>query len=161
MSGVDALPMARNYDKAQQRYEQAKLLVPDDGNASHQLAILASYLPDALGSLAHYYRSICVKNPYEPASANMGIHLQKSLQTWNAAKQDRPPESVAGRVQLFKLRVVALHAYWQKGADKSVFPVLGRLCLLTHFALGRSTSKRERYPRSSITLWGSATYLQS
>ena len=37
----------RDYRRAQTIYEQARTLLPDDGNASHQLAILAAYKNDS------------------------------------------------------------------------------------------------------------------
>lgn len=125
-AGIEAAPMLRNYDRAQHRYEQAQLLVPYEGNASHQLAIVASYLPDALVSLAHYYRSLCVKHPYEPAAENMAIHMTKTFQSWNRTKQERerilssPPVSIQNQVDIFKNRVVVLHALWRKNADRDI-----------------------------------------
>ncbi|RXW22259.1 hypothetical protein EST38_g3607 [Candolleomyces aberdarensis] len=125
-SGIDTVPMARNYDRAQQRYEQARLLLPSDGNASHQLAIVASYVPDRLGSLTHYYRALCVKHPFEPAAENMATHMTKTLQIWNRQRQERErmlastPVTIANQVDIFKNRVVVLHALWRNPIDKEV-----------------------------------------
>lgn len=124
--GIEAAPMARNYDRAQLRYEQARLLVPSEGNASHQLAIVATYLPDALVALMHYYRSLCVKQPYEPAADNMVTHITKTLQQWNRSRQERerilasPPVSIQNQVDILKNRLVILHACWQKNMERSV-----------------------------------------
>lgn len=124
--GLEAASMARNYDKAQQRYEQARLLLPDEGNASHQLAIVASYVPDALVALTHYYRALCVKQPFEPASENMAIHLTKTLQLWHRNKHERerisgsPPIPIPKQVDIFKNRTVILHALWRKGSERDV-----------------------------------------
>src|SRR6202034_4153442 len=79
---VEVMPRARNYDKAQQSYEQARLLLPYEGNPSHQLAILASYKKDIFGSLVHYYRALCVRQPYDTAAENLGIVLSKALDLW-------------------------------------------------------------------------------
>jgi protein SMG7 len=81
---LPAIPRARNYDMAQQCYEQARLLVPYEGNSSHQLAILASYQKDTFGSLYHYYRALCVRQPYDTASENLGTVLSKALEQWKA-----------------------------------------------------------------------------
>jgi hypothetical protein len=123
-SGIETVAMARNYDRAQQRYEQARLLLPNDGNASHQLAIVASYIPDKLGSLTHYYRALCVKHPFEPAAENMATHMTKTLQIWNRSRQERErmmastPVSIVNQVDIFKNRVVVLHALWRNPIDK-------------------------------------------
>ena len=79
-NGAEVIPRARNYEKAQQCYEQARLLVPYEGNPSHQLAILSSYKKDAFGSLVHYYRALCVRQPYDTAAENLGTVLTKTLE---------------------------------------------------------------------------------
>jgi protein SMG7 len=132
--GMD-IPRARNYDKAQQCYEQARLLVPDEGNPSHQLAILSSYQKDLFGSLIHYYRALCVLQPYDTASENLGTVLNKALDQWKA-RMRREKEKNGGklverdgastlaprlRVEAFKEKVVVLHALWRLGVDRCIF----------------------------------------
>ncbi|KAG1743739.1 uncharacterized protein EDB91DRAFT_1274594 [Suillus paluster] len=122
----DSIPRARNYDKAVQCYEQARLLVPSEGNPSHQLAILAFYQGDMFSSLLHYYRALCVRQPYDTASENVKKILNKSLDQQakrtregvQAAPEigDLPPRM---RVESFKEKVVLLHALWRLGSDKS------------------------------------------
>lgn len=121
---------ARNYDKAQQCYEQARLLVPHEGNPSHQLAILASYQKDLFGSLVHYYRALCVREPYDTAAENLGTVLNKALELWKAKlKKDR--EKTGGeransavpprlRVETLKEKVLVLHALWRLGVDRFI-----------------------------------------
>lgn len=130
-AGMDFIPRARNYDKAQQCYEQARLLVPYEGNPSHQLAILSSYQKDSFGSLAHYYRALCVLQPYDTASENLGTVLSKVLDQWKV-KMRREKEKNGGkiletdgsslaprlRVENFKEKVVVLHALWRLGVEK-------------------------------------------
>jgi len=129
--GTDPIPRARNYDKAQHCYEQARLLVPCEGNPSHQLAILASYQKDLFGSLIHYYRALCVLQPYDTALENLGIVVNKALDQWkarmarvkekNANKAERDglaPLAPRLRVEIFKEKVVVLHALWRLGLDE-------------------------------------------
>ncbi|THH19407.1 hypothetical protein EW146_g1740 [Bondarzewia mesenterica] len=78
---------ARNYDKAKTCYERARDLVPEEGNASHQLAILAAYQRDTFESLVHYYKALCVRVSYEPAAENMGNVLAKFLDLWKSKKR--------------------------------------------------------------------------
>ncbi|TFK25411.1 hypothetical protein FA15DRAFT_703678 [Coprinopsis marcescibilis] len=112
------------YTKAQQRYEQARLLVPHDGNPFHQLAILSTYRKDTFSSVLYYYRALCVRQPYETAADNMATVLHKGLDQWKRSKRDRDrmlaagPLEVKDRISLFKDRVVVLHALWRKGIEK-------------------------------------------
>lgn len=130
-AGMGDIPRARNYDRAQQCYEQARLLVPSEGNPSHQLAILSSYQKDSFGSLVHYYRALCVLQPYDTASENLGTVLNKALDQWRARLKrekektgskvtdvDNPALPPRLRVENFKERVVVLHALWRLGVDK-------------------------------------------
>lgn len=125
-SGFDSIPRARNYEKAVQCYDQARLLVPSEGNPSHQLAILAFYQNDMFSSLLHYYRALCVRQPYDTASENVKKILNKSLD--QQAKKTREGVQAAPdigdlpprlRVESFKEKVVLLHALWRLGSDKS------------------------------------------
>jgi hypothetical protein len=133
--GMEVIPRARNYDKAQQCYEQARLLVPYEGNPSHQLAILASYQKDLFGSLIHYYRALCVLQPYDTASENLGTVLNKALDQWKtrtkrekeknggkaAERNGSSPLAPRLRVENFKEKVVVLHALWRLGVDRCMF----------------------------------------
>lgn len=118
---TDTPQRPRNYHKAQQCYEQARLLMPHDGNPSHQLAILAFYQKDSFLSLFHYYRALCVRQPYDTASENLGSVLTKALEQWyhrsRRAKEGGSPEELPPRVRvdLFKDRIVVLHAVWRVG----------------------------------------------
>ena len=123
----EAAPRPRNYDKAQQCYEQARLLVPDDGNASHQLAILSSYQKDSFASLFHYYRALCVRQPYDTAAENLGTVLTKALDSWRQRMRREKDKievsdglSPRARIDLLKEKVVILHALWRVGMEKGV-----------------------------------------
>ncbi|KAI0693694.1 hypothetical protein C8T65DRAFT_720824 [Cerioporus squamosus] len=120
------IPRMRNYDKAQQCYQQARILLPQDGNPAHQMAILASYQKDVFNSLVHYYRALCVRSPYDTAAENLGTVLSKTFDQWKArgAKRDkeREKEQARGdvapmaprlRVEAFKEKLIVLHALWR------------------------------------------------
>lgn len=129
--GHPTYPRARDYRKAQECYEEARLLIPNDGNPSHQLAVIASYKKDVFESLFHYYRALCVRVPYDTASENLGSTLQRCLHAWKmgGAKKDRerqiarengteemprPPHRVAE----FKEKLGVLHAQWRFGESE-------------------------------------------
>ena len=120
-----AAPRARNYQRAQMAYEQARLLAPDDGNASHQLAILASYNKDNFATLYHYYRALCVRTPYDPASDNLNNVLRKAVEQYRtedrAEKNEAARRSHTARVERFKNWVVVLHGLWFLDADECAF----------------------------------------
>lgn len=127
--GSETFARPRNYEKAQLCYEQARLLVPYEGNPSHQLAILASYQKDSFTSLVHYYRALCVRQPYDTAAENLANVLSKALEQWRArTRREReksgPTESAVVpprvRIEQFKERVVVLHALWRLGLDKGI-----------------------------------------
>lgn len=104
----------KNYGRAQTMYEQAHLLVPDDGNASHQLAILASYQKDSFASLLHYYRALCVRQPYDTASNNMNTVLKKALEQF----RQRNNKEGRDRVERYKELVAVLHGFWYLDSDE-------------------------------------------
>ena len=122
---AEAFPRQRTYEKAQLCYEQARLLLPYEGNPSHQLAILASYKKDSFASLVHYYRALCVRQPYDTAAENLGTVLTKALELWRQRTrrgEKHIDTSVAPRVRIeaFKEKVVVLHALWRVGMDKGI-----------------------------------------
>ncbi|CDO71518.1 hypothetical protein BN946_scf184910.g17 [Trametes cinnabarina] len=114
----------RDYRKAQQCYQQARLLLPQDGNPAHQLAIIASYQKDTFSSLVHYYRALCVRSPYDTAADNLGTVLAKALESWTSRgakkEKEREKEQARGetslaprlRIEAFKERLIVLHALW-------------------------------------------------
>jgi protein SMG7 len=108
------IPRARDYEKARQRYEQARVLVPHEGNPSNQLAILSAYQMDTFNAIVHYYRAICVQQPYDTAAENMGKALKRSLDFWNTKGKTKQEEATLPRIKIevLKEQIIALHAYW-------------------------------------------------
>ncbi|KIP05453.1 hypothetical protein PHLGIDRAFT_14539 [Phlebiopsis gigantea 11061_1 CR5-6] len=122
------LPRLRNYDRAQSCYEQARLMLPHDGNPSHQLAILSSYQKDILSCIVHYYRALCVRSPYETASENLGTVLHRALEQYKTKgllREAEVQEELSSgatipprlRVESFKEKVIVLHAQWFMNMD--------------------------------------------
>jgi protein SMG7 len=135
---ADLVPRPRDYHRAQQCYEQARLLMPHDGNPSHQLAIIAFYQKNSFVSLFHYYRALCVRQPYDTASENLDSVLTRALDHWvtNRSRHDRAfpkelPPSV--RVESFKDRTVVLHAVWRIGKKDLQAYVCTFHCLLRSY----------------------------
>ena len=125
-AAAEAFSRQKTYEKAQLCYEQARLLVPYEGNPSHQLAILASYKKDSFTSLVHYYRALCVRQPYDTAAENLGIVLSKALDLWRQRTRrgekhvEDTPLAPRVRIEAFKEKVIVLHALWRVGLDKGI-----------------------------------------
>jgi protein SMG7 len=122
---VERTARERDYTLAQRYYETAQRLIPSDGNASHQLAILASYKRDSFASLVHYIRSLCVTHPYVPGADNMASMLKKALDAWKVKQKDGrgkvaddPDMLPKDRAARLKDNIVVLHGFWKFGGDK-------------------------------------------
>lgn len=124
--GGDSATRPRNYDKARQCYEQARLLLPHEGNPSHQLAIISFYQKDYFSSIIHYYRSLCVRQPYDTAAENLATVLSKALDVWRQQQQRAKREGrdkelgPRARVDGLKDNIVVMHAIWRIGLEKGV-----------------------------------------
>jgi len=121
------MPRPRNYEKAKLCYEQAKLLVPHEGNPSHQLAILANYSKDPFLAIVHYYRALCLRQRFDAALDNLNTTLQKELEVQVKKKKEGAtvPHEYAHvpkvMIDQFKDKVVLLHALWKLAREKCVF----------------------------------------
>ncbi|KAI5828172.1 hypothetical protein K523DRAFT_353678 [Schizophyllum commune Tattone D] len=146
----------RNYDRAQLCYEHARRLVPDDGNPSHQMAIIASYQNDVFSSVVHYYRALCVRQPYEPAADNLATVFNKALDQYkrrkqqehekNEKKQEEGEVNIRARIEGFKEKIVVIHALWRhtlsrNGSEKPLDSLLRKLtssaCTDFHFLISQ------------------------
>ncbi|KAJ7485823.1 hypothetical protein FB451DRAFT_1083325, partial [Mycena latifolia] len=121
-----------NYTRPRALYLAAHALAPGEGNAAHQLAILAGYESDTLAAVAWYLRALCVRAPFETARENLAGVLARVL----ANPHVRPPFAKPGaategaaddkdederepprvRIERFKRDVVLLHALWHEGS---------------------------------------------
>ncbi|KAL1741978.1 hypothetical protein HDZ31DRAFT_8476, partial [Schizophyllum fasciatum] len=120
----------RNYDRAQSCYEHARRLVPDDGNPSHQMAIIASYQTDVFSSVVHYYRALCVRQPYETAADNLSTVFHKALEQYKRHEQkehEGGEVSVRARIEGFKEKIIVIHALWRHSTEKSLDSLLRQL----------------------------------
>lgn len=118
----DSPARPRNYYRALGAYKQARLLSPDDGKASHQLAIIASYSRDSFTCLLQYYRALCIRQPYEPASQNIVKVLKKALDEYKEKKENRDenfePSNPPQKIERLKDWIVILHALWNFDQDE-------------------------------------------
>ncbi|KAK7202955.1 hypothetical protein BZA70DRAFT_291763 [Myxozyma melibiosi] len=69
----------KDYRPAINYYTLAKELVPQDGSPYNQFAVISSLEGSVLGSTYHFYRSMCVEEPFPTASGNLVLSLRKTL----------------------------------------------------------------------------------
>ncbi|CAL0307466.1 unnamed protein product [Lupinus luteus] len=73
----------REFAAASSYYLQAASLWPSNGNPHHQLALLASYSGDELGTIYRYFRSLAVDNPFTTARDNLIVAFEKNRQSYS------------------------------------------------------------------------------
>lgn len=104
--GGKTAPRPRDYSKSLGFYQQAKLLLPNEGHPSNQLAILSLYDGDHFEAAVNYYRALCVQQPFPTSRDNLLRSLQK------AREASKVVSASAGAVDVMKLRILELHACW-------------------------------------------------
>ncbi|KAI6132944.1 hypothetical protein EV401DRAFT_1915091 [Pisolithus croceorrhizus] len=123
-SGVGQVTRARTYDRSISLYEHARALVPSDGNAAHQLGILAFYGGDIFLALYWYWRALCVKVPYEAAVENVRKVLARAAaegaSKWSSqvTRGEGDEEVLARKVEQMKENIAFLHALLRVGAKR-------------------------------------------
>ncbi|GAA5897232.1 hypothetical protein JCM8208_003763 [Rhodotorula glutinis] len=90
MAAAAADKRVKTYSKAAECYNQARMLLPDNGNPSNQLAVLAQYCADPLSSVYHYYRALSVRTPFTTARANLQITFAKAIARWFSTEGGEP-----------------------------------------------------------------------
>ena len=106
------------YSRAVTCYEQARSLLPHNGNPSNQIAVIAMYNHDYFGAVYHYYRALCVRVPFETARQNLENTFRKALDAWRKEQSDSAARGMLSPGQGKRARAahvwlqefVALHA---------------------------------------------------
>ncbi|BGP55765.1 hypothetical protein JCM8202v2_003372 [Rhodotorula sphaerocarpa] len=111
----------KTYTRAAECYNQARLLLPDNGNPSNQLAVLAQYAADPLSSVYHYYRALCVRTPFVTAKANLRITFSKAVSRWFSPEGGEPDGDDGER---FKAAFIVLHGMFFCKEKLSELPTL-------------------------------------
>lgn len=107
----------KNWARAAECYHQARLLIPDQGNPSNQLAVLSAYAGDSLSSTYHYYRALTVRSPFPTARTNLDNSYSKAIDKYfssQALQQSAQGEDGADATQL-KEAFIALHGIFFTG----------------------------------------------
>lgn len=126
-SRPEPTPRLKTFSKAMDCYQQARLLVPDNGNPSHQLAILSLHAGDVFSSTLHYYRALCIRKPFPTAQENLEKTLGKALEKHRKGGHSHDDPQNETPLDIFQKDVVILHALWflkSRSSDFSAVPVL-------------------------------------
>ncbi|KIO02509.1 hypothetical protein M404DRAFT_147748, partial [Pisolithus tinctorius Marx 270] len=123
-SGFGQVTRARTYHRSISLYEHARALVPSDGNAAHQLGILAFYGGDIFHALYWYWRALCVRAPYEAAVENVRKVLARAASEgasrWSSqgARVESDEKVLARKVEKMKENIAFLYALLRVGAQR-------------------------------------------
>lgn len=76
-------------------YTIAKKFIPENGFPHNQLAVISSLEGSVLGSTYHFYRSMCVDEPFPTAESNLLLSLKKTLKSSQniVAREDKGGDS--------------------------------------------------------------------
>lgn len=83
--------VGRDYSKAALCYEQARALLPSNGQPSNQIAVLAVYAGQHFTAVYNYYRAMCVAVPFNMTKSNLEALLQRTLTEWEAKGRMQSP----------------------------------------------------------------------
>ncbi|EST09043.1 DNA/RNA-binding domain, Est1-type [Kalmanozyma brasiliensis GHG001] len=158
-----------DFSRASAFYEQARLLLPDQGNPSNQLAVVSQYNGEIFASVYNYYRALCVKTPFAKAKVNLekllarptSAYLEEESRStvggntyWDAAKdrQARDPQLVARLsnnveeaqqlTEAWLKQVVILHGLFYRRTHLEHVMYLSRSVLATFSTLIRARALR-------------------
>ncbi|UZJ57167.1 hypothetical protein CBS101457_006487 [Exobasidium rhododendri] len=149
LSLIDKENAGKDYTVARQCYEQARAILPSNGQASNALAVLAMYKGDLFASVYHYYRAICVVTPFEPAGPNLEGMLRRVVENWQTSGETLPTfqswkELEKQKESLFS-DLVILHGHFYISTEKPLPLEFTQTChetissLLTRKALAADT----------------------
>ncbi|KDN53543.1 hypothetical protein K437DRAFT_271470 [Tilletiaria anomala UBC 951] len=120
------------YSRAVACYEQARTLLPNNGNPSNQIAVIAMYHHDHFSAVYHYYRALCVKTPFDSARQNLESTFKKALGLWRNDGASSA-KAVANRkrdrtTDIWLPDFVALHAmFYLRASLKDMLVLAGRV----------------------------------
>lgn len=60
------------------------------------MAVLSAYASDSLSSAYHYYRALCVKQPFTTAKGNLELTYGKALTKWQDEKAKEKVDATEG-----------------------------------------------------------------
>jgi len=124
--------VGRDYSKAALCYEQARALLPSNGQPSNQIAVLAVYVGQHFTAVYNYYRAMCVAVPFNMTKSNLEALLQRTLTDWEAKGRMqsslKPWEDADKRRAALLNDLVVLHAHFFLSSHGPVPPQFAQHC---------------------------------
>ncbi|KAK4688260.1 hypothetical protein P7C73_g1856, partial [Tremellales sp. Uapishka_1] len=119
------------FDLALAYYQVAQRLVPDNGSAYNQLAVIASYVEDTFLCIVNYYRSIAVKQPFPEGKANLKRLSFKVYSKWENEQQagQGAQDGLADDKEICKRDFLVVLSILYLGNDFQHLPYLARSVL--------------------------------
>lgn len=121
----------RSWAPALEYYGLANDLMPDDGSAHNQIAVIALADGNHLDAVYHIYRALAVNDPHVLAMGNLETEFKKIKSLWEKKRAPPKTDNLSALVWWF----VLLHAKLYDGVDFQTHTeleneVLSRLALL-------------------------------
>ncbi|RDL35046.1 uncharacterized protein BP5553_06977 [Venustampulla echinocandica] len=105
----------RSWEPALGFYELADALVPTDGSAHNQMAVIALADGDHLDAVYQLYRALAVDEPHKLAKGNLELEFKKITSAWEKKRPQPKTDSLSTLVWWF----VLLQAKFYEGVDFS------------------------------------------
>ncbi|KAH8683301.1 hypothetical protein BGZ60DRAFT_524629 [Tricladium varicosporioides] len=121
----------KSWEPALGYYRLANDLIPEDGSAHNQMAVIALADGNHLDAVYHLYRALAVNEPHTLAKGNLEIEFKKITSAWEKKRSQPKKDGLDTLTWWF----VLLHARFYDGKDFSTREeleneVLSRLALL-------------------------------
>nr|XP_031859899.1 uncharacterized protein CI109_004748 [Kwoniella shandongensis]KAA5526971.1 hypothetical protein CI109_004748 [Kwoniella shandongensis] len=101
----------RNEEKfaaARRYYEIARGLIPDDGLAFNQLAVISTYLSDNFSTTYFYFRALAIRNAFRNIDDIVYRFLGKNWEKWRSKQKEGHVEEGRDEVELWQEKLVVL-----------------------------------------------------
>ncbi|KAF4634601.1 hypothetical protein G7Y89_g3498 [Cudoniella acicularis] len=121
----------RSWEAALGYYQLANDLIPTDGSAHNQMAVIALADGNHLDAVYHLYRALAVDDPHLLAKGNLELEFKKITSAFDKKRSQPKTDSLSTLIWWF----VLLHARFYEGVDFSTREeleneVLSRIALL-------------------------------
>ena len=96
---------SERFNKAWTYYEVARSMIPDDGSAFNQLAVISTYLNDDFLCVYYYIRAMAVKSSFKNIHEILDKFLRKVFERWLGKMQRRREDDQSGEEEVEKAPV--------------------------------------------------------
>ncbi|KAK8844618.1 hypothetical protein IAR55_006465 [Kwoniella newhampshirensis] len=93
---------------ARRYYEIARGLVPDDGLAFNQLAVISTYLSDNFSTTYFYFRALAIRSAFRNIDDIVYRFLGKNWEKWRSKQKEGNPDVGRDEVEFWKEELVVL-----------------------------------------------------